>query len=109
MTVLTGNGLAAPLTPGVPTHDERWFENSKFDIENAYWALIAKLGIVGVTLLAILFLKLPKDIFTIAGIFILIVFGFKTSYQFFTTFDGSFLLVATMLIRFILFTKSKVT
>ena len=107
-TVLVGNGLAAPLTPGVPTPDDRWFENSKFDIENAYWSLIAKLGIVGCVLLAILFTRLPKDIVTATGVLTLMVFGFKTSYQFFTTFDGSLLLLATMLVRSILISKSTV-
>lgn len=99
-TTIFGNGLAAPLTPGVPTPDDRWFENSRYDIENAYWALLAKLGIFGCAFLAFLFLRLPRDITTVALLGILVVFGLKTSYQFFTTFDGSILLMCSILVRY---------
>jgi hypothetical protein len=60
-TVFLGNGLAKQLTPGVPTNDERWFENSKFDIENGYWGVLAKLGVVGVVLFGLLFSALPRN------------------------------------------------
>ncbi|WDU64620.1 hypothetical protein LRS56_09200 [Pseudomonas poae] len=97
-TVFLGNGLAKQLTPGVPTNDERWFENSKFDIENGYWGVIAKLGVVGVALFGLLFSSLPRNPVSLAVIAILLIFSFKTSYQFFTTFDGSYLLVWSMFI-----------
>ncbi|WP_339467265.1 O-antigen ligase family protein [Pseudomonas sp. EL_65y_Pfl1_R83] len=97
-TVFLGNGLAKQLTPGVPTNDERWFENSKFDIENGYWGLIAKLGVVGVALFCLLFRTLPRNPVSLAVVAILLIFSFKTSYQFFTTFDGSYLLVWSMFI-----------
>ncbi|QHF45376.1 hypothetical protein PspS35_16855 [Pseudomonas sp. S35] len=97
-TVFLGNGLAKQLTPGVPTNDERWFENSKFDIENGYWGVTAKLGVVGVALFCLLFSGLPRTPVSLAVVAILLIFSFKTSYQFFTTFDGSYLLVWSMLI-----------
>lgn len=97
-TVFLGNGLAKQLTPGVPTNDERWFENSKFDIENGYWGVIAKLGVVGVALFCLLFSGLPRSPVSLAVVAILLIFSFKTSYQFFTTFDGSYLLVWSMVI-----------
>ncbi|WP_135290369.1 O-antigen ligase family protein [Pseudomonas kairouanensis] len=97
-TVFLGNGLAKQLTPGVPTNDERWFENSKFDIENGYWGVTAKLGVVGVALFCLLFSTLPRTPVSLAVVAILLIFSFKTSYQFFTTFDGSYLLVWSMII-----------
>ncbi|WP_431702944.1 O-antigen ligase family protein [Pseudomonas sp. BR20] len=97
-TVFLGNGLAKQLTPGVPTNDERWFENSKFDIENGYWGVTAKLGVVGVALFCLLFSRLPRNPVSLAVVAILLIFSFKTSYQFFTTFDGSYLLVWSMFI-----------
>lgn len=97
-TVFLGNGLAKQLTPGVPTNDERWFENSKFDIENGYWGVTAKLGVVGVALFGLLFSTLPRTPVSLAVVAILLIFSFKTSYQFFTTFDGSYLLVWSMII-----------
>jgi hypothetical protein len=98
VTVFLGNGLAKQLTPGVPTNDERWFENSKFDIENGYWGVTAKLGVVGVALFCLLFSGLPRSPVSLAVVAILLIFSFKTSYQFFTTFDGSYLLVWSMFI-----------
>lgn len=97
-TVFLGNGLAKQLTPGVPTNDERWFENSKFDIENGYWGVTAKLGVIGVALFGLLFSGLPRNPVSLAVVAILLIFSFKTSYQFFTTFDGSYLLVWSMFI-----------
>lgn len=97
-TVFLGNGLAKQLTPGVPTNDERWFENSKFDIENGYWGVTAKLGVLGVALFCLLFSGLPRSPVSLAVVAILLIFSFKTSYQFFTTFDGSYLLVWSMFI-----------
>ncbi|AUG07278.1 O-antigen ligase family protein [Pseudomonas sp. S09G 359] len=97
-TVFLGNGLAKQLTPGVPTNDERWFENSKFDIENGYWGVTAKLGVIGVGLFGLLFSGLPRNPVSLAVVAILLIFSFKTSYQFFTTFDGSYLLVWSMFI-----------
>jgi hypothetical protein len=96
--VFLGNGLAKQLTPGVPTNDERWFENSKFDIENGYWGVLAKLGVVGVALFGLLFSTLPRNPVSLAVGAILLIFSFKTSYQFFTTFDGSYLLVWSIFI-----------
>ena len=58
-TVIFGNGFLIPITPGVPTNDARWLENSKFDIENGYWMLLAKVGLLG-TLLFIISLLYPQ-------------------------------------------------
>jgi len=98
LTMLAGNGLAHPLTPGVPTSDERWFENSKYDIENAYWSILAKLGILGSTLTSMMLVRTIKNKTMIATGIILLIFGLKTSYQFFTTFDGTLLLLWSILI-----------
>jgi len=97
-TIVFGNGLAHPLTPGVPSNDERWFENSKYDIENAYWALLAKLGLLGISLLLWLYFRLPINRVTLATVLVFVLYAFKTSYQFFTTFDGCYLLVVSALI-----------
>ncbi|WP_155953137.1 hypothetical protein [Pseudoxanthomonas suwonensis] len=103
--IILGVGLSTPLTPGVPTNDPRWLENSKFDIENAYWSLIPKLGMVGCALLLFLFSRLPRDIVTVCFISILVIFGLKTSYQYFTTFDGSLLIISSLIVRYLLLKK----
>ncbi|EWS66205.1 hypothetical protein Y695_00527 [Hydrogenophaga sp. T4] len=101
-TLLFGKGLAAPLTPGVPTTDERWFDNSKYDIENGYWSLVSKLGIVGIVWFGMFFRSLPHNLVSLAVISILCLFALKTSYQFFTTFDGSYLLIWSITINYLL-------
>ncbi len=97
--MMFGLGLAVPLTPGILTSDPRWAENSKYDIENGYWSLLPKLGILGVLIFLYLFWRLPRDYWTAAIAIIWLVFSFKTSYQFFTTFDGSMLLLASLILR----------
>lgn len=50
-------------------------------------------GVVGVALFGLLFSTLPRNPVSLAVVAILLIFSFKTSYQFFTIFDGSYLLV----------------
>lgn len=45
--LLFGSGFIAPIKPTVDTNDKRWFENSRFDVENGYWMLVAKVGFLG--------------------------------------------------------------
>lgn len=107
-TILVGNGFARPLTPGIPTTDPRWAENSKFDIENAYWGMLSKIGLVGAIIFAFLLARMPKDLLSAAIISTWIILGFKTSYQFLTTFDGCFLLMTSVAVRFLIYSKSDV-
>lgn len=106
-TVLFGNGLTKPITPGVPTNDPKWFENSKFDIENGYWSLIAKLGILGVMAFIAILASLPRNTITLALFLIWALFSFKTSYQFFTTFDGCYLVLWAAVLTALLRNKEK--
>lgn len=92
-TALIGNGIATPLTPGVPTTDIRWFENSKYDIENGYWALLAKIGLVGFALLIWLYAPLTKNANTRAVVLIVLINSISSSAPFFANFDGVYLLV----------------
>lgn len=92
-TIFFGNGLGKQLTPGVPTNDPKWLENSKYDIENGYWGAAAKLGIIGTILFLAMLYQLPRNTFTVALLLIWALLSFKTSYQFFTTFDGCYLLI----------------
>lgn len=62
-TTLFGNGFISPVKPGIETNDVRWFENSKFDIENGYLMLVAKIGIIGTLLFAKLILDIEKNKF----------------------------------------------
>lgn len=99
-TILFGKGLASSLTPGVPSNDDKWFFNSKYDIENAYWSILPKLGIFGFVFICFLYRNVVKDYIGVAVLMIHIVFGFKTSYQYFTTFDGVYLLFFCMLLQY---------
>lgn len=91
-TIVFGNGFLVPITPGVSTNDPRWFENSKFDIENAYWMLLAKVGLFGTFLFCMLFFNLPKNIFTAAAILIMAISSFGGGSPFFG-FDGCYLIL----------------
>lgn len=97
-TVLFGNGFLIPITPGVQTNDPRWFENSRFDIENAYWMLLAKVGLLGTFLFSILFFNLPKNIFTAAAILIMTMSAFGGGGPFFGL-DGCYLILWLALIE----------
>lgn len=102
-TILMGNGFARSLSPGIPTTDPRWAENSKYDVENAYWGMLSKLGLVGVILFLALLMKLPKDLLSAATLSVWAIMGFKTSYQFLTTFDGCFLLLTSFSVRYLIY------
>lgn len=97
-TIIFGNGFLIPITPGVPTNNARWFENSKFDIENGYWMLLAKAGLFGSTLFFLLFLNLPKNIFTLAAILIMGLSAFGGGSPFFGL-DGCYLILWLALIE----------
>lgn len=97
-TVLFGNGLAKALTPGVPTRDPAWAENSKFDIENAYWSLLSKLGVFGFAILIFSMLRMRFSVVSFALLCILAMYGLRTSYLFFTNFDGAFLILAAIIV-----------
>ncbi len=104
-TILFGRGLASPVTPGIRTTDPRWRENSQYDIENAYWGVLSKLGLVGSGIFLWMFWGLPRNIVSIAVVLILVIFSFKTSYQFFTTFDGSYLLIWSVVLNHLLLVR----
>lgn len=86
---LFGMGFAAQLTPGVPTLDPSWAENSKYDIENAYWGVFAKLGIVfSVIFFANALLNVPATVPILVVICVQAIMSLKTSYQIFCYMDG---------------------
>lgn len=97
-TIIFGNGFLIPITPGVPTNDARWLENSKFDIENGYWMLLAKVGLLGTLLFIISFLNLPKNIYTLAAVLIMAASAFGGGSAFFGL-DGCFLILWLALIE----------
>ena len=77
----------------------KWFENSKYDIENGYWSLFVKLGLVGVIIFLFFVTKIGNDKFGVLFVIIWLLFSFKTSYQFFTTFDGTLLVIGVAIVR----------
>ncbi|WP_162875466.1 O-antigen ligase family protein [Sphingomonas crusticola] len=101
-SVLFGVGVAKPLTPGALTEDPAWFENSRFDIENAYWSILAKLGVVGFGLILWLFSRLRMSGVVLALYVIELVVSLGSGYTFFGNFDGAFLIVWAALIEALL-------
>ena len=101
-TLLFGNGLARSLTPGIVSIDPRWSENSKYDIENGYWSVLAKLGVFGALYICYGFYKLGFDAVVAAILFIEAVGAAASSAFFFAGFDGAFLLTTGALIRAVL-------
>lgn len=99
-TILFGNGLMVTVSPGILTPDPTWAEYSKYDIENGYWAMLTRVGMVGSIVFLYLLTNIGRNIVSISIFIIWIVFSFKTSYQFFTTFDGVYLLFFGVLIEY---------
>lgn len=98
-TTLFGMGFAAQVSPGVLTFDPAWAENSKYDIENGYWGVLAKLGIVFTALFLLNGLtNVPLSGTTLCVAAIEFVMFFKTSYQIFCYMDGVYLLVWSIII-----------
>jgi len=100
--ILFGVGLGSAITEGVQTTDPRWFENSKYDIENGYWSLLVKLGIVGTAALVLLGLALPRSHVTLALLVIESLWALGSPSLFFTNFDGAYLLVWAVVISVLL-------
>eukprot|EP01035_Chromulina_nebulosa_P019690 gene19690-25610_t len=99
---LFGVGLGVPLTPGVATKDPRWYENSRYDIENGYWAILAKIGIFGSSLILLMFASLPKNIVTFGLLMIEIIWNLSSGSLFFATFDGPYLVAWAVIIDILL-------
>jgi hypothetical protein len=93
-----GNGLALSITPGFPVEDPGWAENSKFDIENGYFSVLAKLGILGSLGFIFILLRSKFSIYKFAFLFVILFMGFKTSYQIFSTFDGVVLALGSIIL-----------
>lgn len=103
---LFGMGFAAQLTPGVPTLDPSWAENSKYDIENAYWGVFAKLGIVfSVIFLANALLNVPATVPILVVICVQAIMSLKTSYQIFCYMDGVCILLWSIAMHFALLNR----
>ncbi|NML75004.1 hypothetical protein HHL25_12800 [Rhizobium sp. S-51] len=92
-TLLLGRGLMLPVGPGIPSSDPRWQEYSRFDVENGYWSMLAKVGLVGAAWFIVILSRMGFSLATGAVLLIWSVFSFKNGYQFFATFDGCYLVV----------------
>jgi hypothetical protein len=101
-TIIFGNGLARPVTPGIDTVDPRWGENSKYEVEVGYWGLLAKLGILGTAIYGCMFLALPKNNTLLAIIIIESVSLLGSSSLFFTKFEGPYLLAWSIVVNYLL-------
>jgi len=101
-TVIFGNGLAKPLTPGIASVDPRWSENSKYDIENGYWGLLATVGVLGTTLYLCMFLALPTNTTFMAILLIEVVTAFASRGLFFTRFEAPYLFAWSIVINYLL-------
>lgn len=98
-TLLFGAGFLMQLSPGVATGDPSWRENSKYDIENGYWGVLAKLGIVFTGILVIFLMRsLPWNNVSLVILMVELIMFFKTSYQIFCYFDGVYLLVWSLVV-----------
>ena len=97
-----GVGILTTLTPGVNTPDERWNSNSRYDIENVYWALLAKVGIVGSLMILGCILTLGIGLIEVSIIAILLISGFGTSFFFFSSFEGVYLVLSGCVLKAIL-------
>lgn len=107
-TVAFGNGVAIPITPGVQTLDPRWAENSKYDIENGYWSLLAKIGVIGFSAFCYILLKTYRSIVFIALIVIEILLSFGSSVLFFAGFEGPLLIVWCFFIDYLVSLQKQV-
>lgn len=102
-TFAFGAGFLMQLTPGVPSLNAAWAENSKYDIENGYWGVFAKLGMVftGV-LIFILIANVPFSRAVLCAMIVESMMFFKTSYQIFAYMDGVYLMMWLLLTSAIL-------
>jgi hypothetical protein len=101
-TALFGNGFSKPISPGFRVMDPKWSENSKYEVENAYWALLAKLGIVGCALLLLLISRLPRNAVSVSLVGVLLICSFGTANLFFVNFNGPYLLLAAIIVDYLL-------
>jgi len=93
-----GVGLDGQITPGQHGIDPRWNENSKFDIENVFWALLVKTGAIGCTYILFLFYRIRRSAMFLAIIAIEMIGGVGSSGLFFGSFDGTFLLAWSIVV-----------
>ncbi|WP_283180213.1 hypothetical protein [Gemmobacter sp. 24YEA27] len=105
-SVVFGSGFATQLTPGVPTSNSAWFENSKYDIENGYWGIFSKLGVVLTAIFVIIIIKfMPLNRVLFAIILVEAPLFFKTSYQVFAYMDGVYLIIWSILVNALLLSR----
>jgi len=96
---LFGAGLASPITGGVTSSDPRWSQNSKYDIENGYWAALIKLGIIFTALSLYVFIRsIPINDISVVMITIYAIYFFGSSYQLFAYMDGVFLAIWSLIL-----------
>lgn len=94
-----GAGFSMQVSKGVATRDPSWRENSKYDIENGYWGVLSKLGVLfSIVLLIIIYIYLPKNSFYASVLIVELVMFFKTSYQLFAYFDGCMILIWAIIV-----------
>ncbi|MBT0958234.1 hypothetical protein IV417_12620 [Alphaproteobacteria bacterium KMM 3653] len=99
LSFLFGVGFFVALTPGVPTPDAAFFQNSKYDIENGFWGVLGKLGIFFSMVFSFIACKsIPLNRVILCAILIEIPMFLKTSYQVFAYMDGVYLLLWTLLL-----------
>ena len=100
--MIFGSGFASAITPGVDSIDPGWSENSKYDIENGYWAILTKIGILGTLLYVGMFLCLPRNLTMAAIIVIELVSALGSQSLFFTKFEGPYLFAWSIVINYLL-------
>lgn len=98
-STLFGNGFAKAISPGIRSTDPRWAENSRYDVENGYWAVLAKVGLVGAALTIFFLARLKRDRIFVASLAIMVVIAASSSQHFFSSFDGCYLLLWGMYAR----------
>lgn len=92
-----GYGFTIPIYNGVESIDPAWTENSRFDIENGYVMLAAKLGVIGVLFVAIILYKFThfKNGWLVIALLLINSIGSGSS---FFGFDGVYLILYSLLI-----------
>lgn len=95
---LLGTGFTVPVKPPEQTTDPRWFENSMFDIENGYWMLLAKIGLIGVIFFGWLFTRIKFDFYSAGALIVALVTSIGSGSIFFHA-DGVYLLIWMIFFR----------
>jgi hypothetical protein len=104
-TMAVGVGFGNAITPGVESTDPRWFENSKYDIENGFWGLLSKLGVLGTIWYLSFFSFMPRNRVFVAIMIIEVFTAFASSFLFFARFEGPYLIAWSMIINALLLKK----